>query len=139
MKKMTDSFYQKAEDKKWHIIDLNEEVVGRVAQKIATLLRGKHSTRFTPHSDLGDFVVAVNSDKLRFTGNKMEDKKYFHHTGYIGNLKEINAARQFEKDSREILISAVKGMLPKGPLGRSMMKKLKVYTGTDHPHQARVK
>ena len=139
MKKMTDSFYQKAEDKNWHVIDLKEEVVGRVAQKIATILRGKHSTRFTPHSDNGDFVVALNSDKLRFTGNKLEDKVYYHHTGYIGNLKEINAARQFEKDSREILIKAVRGMLPKGPLGRAMLTKLKVYTGTDHPHQAQVK
>ena len=139
MKKMTDSFYQKAEDKKWHVVDLNEEIVGRVAQRIATILRGKHSTRYTPHSDNGDFVVAVNSDKLRFTGNKLEDKMYYSYTGYVGNLKEINAARQFEKDSREILIKAVKGMLPKGPLGRSMLKKLKVYTGNEHPHEAQVK
>ncbi len=123
-------------DRKWWIIDAQDKVVGRLAAKIATILRGKNKAIFTPHVDTGDFVVVINADKVRFTGRKMEDKMYYHHSGYMGGIKEISAKKLLEKKPEEIIKKAVKGMLPKNKLGRQMFKKLKIYTGTEHPHIA---
>ena len=123
-------------DRKWWIIDAQDKVVGRLAAKIATILRGKNKAIFTPHVDTGDFVVVINADKIRFTGRKLEDKMYYHHSGYMGGIKEISAKKLLEKKPEEIIKKAVKGMLPKNKLGRQMFKKLKIYTGTEHPHIA---
>jgi large subunit ribosomal protein L13 len=122
--------------KKWHIVDANGMVVGRLASKIATILRGKNKAIFTPHVDTGDFVIVVNADKIRFTGNKLDKKVYFRHSGYPGGLKQ-ETARNIMKDSpEEIIMIAVRGMLPKNRLGRQQLKKLKVYRGPEHPHKA---
>jgi len=123
-------------NRKWWIIDAEDKIVGRVASKIASILRGKTKTIYTPHVDTGDFVVVINADKMRFTGRKLDDKKYYNHSGYMGGIKEITAKKLFEKKPEEIIIKAVKGMLPKNKLGRKMFKKLKVYAGTEHPHSA---
>ena len=132
------SFYAKKEttEKKWHIIDLNDKVLGRAATQIAMILRGKTKPQFTPGVDTGDFVIAINAKKIKLTGNKLEDKMYYRHSGNMGGLKEINAQKQLEKDPRYIIQEAVKGMLPAGPLGRRQLKKLKIYAGHDHPHAA---
>jgi large subunit ribosomal protein L13 len=123
-------------DKKWFVVDATDQVVGRLATKIADVLRGKTKPQFTPHTDSGDFVVVINADKVRFTGNKMEDKKYYRHSGYVGNLKVRTAREQMERKPEAILMSAVKGMLPKNTLGRKQLTKLKVYAGEAHPHDA---
>lgn len=123
-------------DKKWFVVDATDQVVGRLATKIADVLRGKTKPQFTPHTDSGDFVVVVNADKVRFTGNKLEDKKYYRHSGYVGNLKVRTAKEQMERKPEAILMSAVKGMLPKNTLGRKQLTKLKVYAGEAHPHDA---
>jgi large subunit ribosomal protein L13 len=123
-------------NRKWWIIDAEDKIVGRVASKIASILRGKTKTIYTPHVDTGDFVVVINADKMRFTGRKLDDKKYYNHSGYMGGIKEITAKKLFEKKPEEIIRKAVKGMLPKNKLGRKMFKKLKVYAGTEHPHSA---
>ena len=136
MKKMTTSYYKPVDEKEWLLVDLRGKTVGRVATEIASILRGKHKATYTPHVDNGDFVVAINSDKLTFTGNKMSDKVYYSYSGYIGGLKEITAEKLIKKDSTKVLIHAVKGMLPKGPLGRQMLKKLKVYSGPAHEQAA---
>jgi len=122
--------------KKWHIVDADGMVVGRLASKVATILRGKNKPIFTPHADTGDFVIVVNAAKVRFTGNKLDNKIYYHHSGYPGGLKE-KTARNVMKDSPEdIIMLAVRGMLPKNRLGRQQLKKLKVYSGPEHPHKA---
>ncbi len=118
----------------WYLVDADGKTLGRMASEIASRLRGKHKAEYTPHVDTGDYIVVVNSDKVHVTGNKRTDKMYYHHTGYIGNLKSINFEKLLAKDSTRIITKAVKGMLPKGPLGRVMLKKLKVYTGGEHPH-----
>lgn len=123
-------------DKKWFVVDATDQVVGRLATRIADVLRGKTKPQFTPHTDSGDFVVVVNADKVRFTGNKLEDKKYYRHSGYVGNLKVRTAKEQMERKPEAILMSAVKGMLPKNTLGRKQLTKLKVYAGEAHPHDA---
>ena len=123
-------------ERKWWIIDAEDKVVGRVATKIASILRGKNKTIYTPHVDTGDFVIVINADKMRFTGKKLENKKYYSHSGYMGGIKEITAKKLFEKKPEEIIKKAVKGMLPKNRLGRKMFKKLKVYAGNEHPHSA---
>ncbi len=123
-------------ERKWWIVDAEDKIVGRVASKIATILRGKNKPIYTPHVDTGDFVIVINADKMRFTGRKLEDKKYYSHSGYMGGIKEITAKKLFEKKPEEIIRKAVKGMLPKNKLGRKMFKKLKVYSGTEHPHSA---
>lgn len=123
-------------ERSWHLIDLDGQTVGRVATQIATLLRGKHKPIFTPHVDCGDFVVCVNADKLVFTGNKAEQKQYYRHSGYPGGLKSITAKELLEKRPEDVITYAVRGMLPKGPLGRQIRKKLKVYAGPEHPHEA---
>ncbi|MCD4689327.1 MAG: 50S ribosomal protein L13 [Desulfuromonadaceae bacterium] len=122
--------------RKWFIVDLDGKVLGRTATEIARVLRGKHKTIYTPSVDTGDFVIVLNADKLKLTGNKMADKQYYHHTGYPGGIRSINAAKLMEKKPEELVKKAVRGMLPKNTLGREMLKKLKVYAGTDHPHAA---
>jgi large subunit ribosomal protein L13 len=122
--------------KKWHIVDADGMVVGRLASRVASILRGKTKPVYTPNADTGDYVVILNAEKVRFTGNKLDQKAYYHHSGYPGGLK-MKTAKDIMKESPEkIIISAVKGMLPKNSLGRQQMKKLKVYKNSDHPHKA---
>jgi large subunit ribosomal protein L13 len=123
-------------DRKWYLVDAQSKVLGRLASEIANRLRGKHKAIFTPHADTGDFIVVVNADKVTMTGAKLPKKTYYRHTGYLGGLKEITAAKLFQKKPAEVLRVAVKGMLPKTSLGRRQLKKLKIYTGPEHPHQA---
>jgi len=120
----------------WCLVDATDKTLGRLAAAVASRLRGKHKPEFTPHVDTGDHIIVVNAEKVRVTGNKLQDKIYYHHTGYIGNLKSINLAKQLEKHPERVIQMAVKGMLPKNPLGRVIYKKLHVYAGPEHPHQA---
>jgi large subunit ribosomal protein L13 len=122
--------------KKWYLVDASNKIVGRMATQIAMRLRGKHKPIFTPHADTGDFVVVVNAEKVAFTGKKWDRKIYYRHTGYMGGLKEITAGKLLEKNPEEILRLAVKRMLPKNSLGRRQLKKLKIYAGANHPHEA---
>lgn len=122
-------------ERAWHIVDLDGQTVGRAATQIATLLRGKHKPTFTPHVDGGDFVVCINADKVVFTGNKLDQKRYYRHSGFTGGIKDMTAKELLERRPEDVIRFAVKGMLPKGPLGRQIFKKLKVYTGTEHPHE----
>jgi len=122
--------------KKWYLVDVSDKVVGRIATQIAMRLRGKHKPIFTPHADTGDFVVVVNAEKVMFTGRKWDNKIYYRHTRYPGGLKEISAKKLLEKKPEDILRFAVKRMLPKNSLGRRQLKKLKIYAGPDHPHEA---
>jgi large subunit ribosomal protein L13 len=123
-------------DRKWHVIDADGKVVGRLASRVASILRGKDKPIFTPHVDTGDYVVIVNADKVRFTGKKLEQKAYYHHSGFIGGIKKETAKDIMNETPERIILSAVRGMLPKNRLGRQLFKKLKVYRGPDHPHQA---
>jgi large subunit ribosomal protein L13 len=123
-------------DKKWYLVDAGEKVLGRLATEIAVILRGKNKPIFTPHMDAGDYVVVVNADKVILTGNKLEKKIYYRHSGYPGGLKEITAADMLEKKPERLLMLAVKGMLPKNSLGRRQLTKLKIYAGPNHHHQA---
>lgn len=120
----------------WYLVDAENKTLGRLASEIARRLRGKHKPIYTPHVDTGDYIVVINAEKIRVTGNKMQDKMYHHHTGYIGNLKSINLEKQLAKAPERVLDSAVRGMLPRSPLGRAMMKKLRIFAGPEHPHQA---
>jgi len=122
--------------RKWYIVDAENEVVGRMSTKIASVLMGKHKPEFTPHVDTGDYVIVINADKIRFTGNKLEDKKYQRYSGYPGGQKERTAAEMLEKKPGDVVEIAVRGMLPKSKLGRAMFKKLFVYAGSEHPHTA---
>ena len=132
------TFMQKKEtvERKWYVIDAEGVTLGRLATKVATVLKGKHKATFTPHIDCGDYVIVVNADKVRLTGNKLMDKKYYNHSGYPGGLRERNAKTMIEKYPVEMIERAVKGMLPKGRLGRQMGKKLFVYAGAEHQQQA---
>jgi len=121
---------------KWYVVDAHNAVLGRLASTVAARLRGKHNPMFTPHVDTGDFVVVINADKIRLTGNKWVQKLYHRHTGYIGGLKTASARELLEKRPEEIIRRAVKGMLPKNKLGSRLYTKLKVYRGNDHPHTA---
>ena len=123
-------------ERKWYVIDAEGKVLGRLATEVAKLLKGKHKPTYSTHMDVGDFVIVVNADKVVFTGNKLEDKIYRRHTGYIGNMKEITAKDQMAKDSTKVIMDAVKGMLPKNSLGRQMLTKLRVYAGSEHEHAA---
>ncbi len=123
-------------EKKWHLIDAKDKILGRLASKIAILLRGKHKPIFTPHMDAGDYVVVVNAGKVALTGDKLEKKIYYHHSGYVGGLKEIPAKEMLLRRPENLIRLAVKGMLPKNSLGRRQLKKLKIYAGPDHPLQA---
>jgi len=123
-------------DKKWYVVDAEGLVLGRLASEVARRLRGKHKPIFTPHNDTGDFVVVVNADKVRLTGRKLDQKIYYRYSGYIGGLKETTAKDLLVRKPGEMLRLAVRGMLPKNSLGRRQLKKLKVYVGAEHPHQA---
>lgn len=123
-------------ERDWYVVDAENAVVGRLASRVAAVLRGKHKPSFTPHVDTGDFVVVINADKVRFTGKKETDKQYFSHTGFPGGEKLRSPKEMRQRKPTFIVENAVKGMLPKGPLGRQMLKKLKVYAGTEHPHGA---
>lgn len=120
----------------WYVVDLEDKVLGRAATEIARVLSGKHKAIYTPSVDTGDFVIVLNAEKIRLTGNKLAQKMYHRHSGYTGSLTSISAGKLLEKTPEELIKKAVKGMLPKSKLGRQMFTKLKVYCGADHPHQA---
>ncbi|CAK0758979.1 50S ribosomal subunit protein L13 [Gammaproteobacteria bacterium] len=120
----------------WYVVDAAGKTLGRLASEIARRLRGKHKPEYTPHVDTGDYIVVINAAKVRVTGNKVDDKQYYRHTGYPGGLKVSNFAKLIQKDPGEVIEHAVRGMLPKNPLGRAMFRKLKVYPGADHLHIA---
>jgi len=124
------------QSRKWFVIDANGKTVGRLATEAARLLMGKNKPSYTPYLDVGDHVVVINAEKVVFTGNKWKEKIYYHHTGYPGGLKSVSAEKQLQRHPERILESAIRGMLPKTKMGRKMGKKLKVYTGSDHPHKA---
>ncbi len=123
-------------DRKWYVVDADGKVLGRIATEIARYLRGKHKPTFCNFQDNGDFIIVVNADKVHLTGNKWDQKTYYRHTGYMGGIKSQTAKELREKNPEELVRKAVKGMLPKNKLGRAQLKKLKVYAGKDHPHQA---
>jgi len=123
-------------EKKWFLVDAEDRILGRLATQIAVRLRGKHKPIFTPHADTGDFIVVINADKISMTGSKWDNKYYYRHSGYIGGLKTISAGKLLEKKPEEIIRMAVKRMLPKNSLGRRQLKKLKIYAGSTHPHEA---
>jgi large subunit ribosomal protein L13 len=122
--------------RQWHLVDADGKTLGRLASEIARRLRGKHKPEYTPHMDTGDYIVVINAEKIHATGRKMSDKMYHHHTGYIGNLKSISLEKLLARKPERVIRLAVKGMMPKGPLGRDMLRKLKIYAGSDHPHAA---
>jgi len=123
-------------DRNWYLVDARNKTLGRLSTEIATRLRGKHKPIYTPHVDTGDYIVVVNASKIRVTGNKMTDKIYYKHTGYIGNLKSENLETMLEKYPEKVLMKSVRGMLPKSKLGRAMIKKLRVFAGPEHTHIA---
>lgn len=134
---MKTQFAKKNEiERKWYVFDARDKVLGRLATKVATYLRGKNKPVFTPNVDTGDFVVVVNADKIKLTGKKLDDKVYYSHSGYIGGLKASTAKEKMNSRPEDVIKDAVWGMLPKNRLGRAMLKKLKVYKGSDHPHSA---
>jgi len=120
----------------WYVIDATDRTLGRLSTQIALRIRGKHKAEFTPHVDTGDYVVVINAEKVRVTGNKLDDKIYNHHTGFPGGIKSISLAKLMQKSPEKVVEMAVKGMMPKSKLGRSMISKLKVYAGNEHPHAA---
>lgn len=122
--------------REWFVIDAKDKVLGRVASEVARRLRGKHKPEYTPHVDTGDYIVIINAADIRVTGNKSQDKIYYHHTGYVGGIRETNFETMQQRFPGRAIEKAVKGMLPKGPLGYAMAKKLKVYAGEEHPHSA---
>ncbi|MGB5293135.1 MAG: 50S ribosomal protein L13 [Lysobacterales bacterium] len=122
--------------REWCVVDATDKTLGRLATELAFRLRGKHKPTFTPNMDTGDHMVVINAEKIKVTGNKLEDKMYHRHTGYIGNLKSINLGKLLEQHPERVLQKAVKGMLPRNPLGRAMFRKLHVYAGPEHPHEA---
>ena len=132
------TFSAKAEEvsRDWFVVDAADKTLGRLASEIAHRLRGKHKAEYTPHVDTGDYIVVVNAEKIRVTGAKTTDKMYHHHTGYPGGLKSISFEKLIAKAPERVIQKAVKGMLPRNPLGRAMFKKLKVYAGSEHPHTA---
>ena len=123
-------------EKNWYLVDASGQTVGRLATKIADVLRGKNSPKYTPHTDSGDYVVVINAEKVVFTGDKLDKKVYYRHSGYVGGLKERTAREQLDRQPTKVLMSAVKGMLPKNSLGRKQLTKLKVFAGTEHDHEA---
>lgn len=132
----TQSAKKETVERKWHVVDAEGEVVGRLCSKIASVLRGKHKPSYTPHVDTGDYVIVINADKIRFTGAKMDQKEYITYSGYPGGQKRVVAREMLRKKPIKVVENAVKGMLPKNRLGRAMYKKLFVYEGAEHPHQA---
>jgi len=123
-------------ERKWYIIDVEGKVLGRVASRIAAIARGKNKAIFVPHQEVGDFIVVINADKIQITGRKAQQKMYYRHTGYVGGLKANNFEKVIDRHPTMPLEAAIKGMLPKGPLGRKMAKNIKIYAGTSHPHSA---
>ena len=137
--KSQSSYYEKGDDsREWSLIDADGQVLGRLASKIANVLRGKNKPTYTPSVNMGDFVVVINSDKVVVTGKKETDKFYHRHSRYPGGLTSVSFKEQVAKDSTKVILSAVKGMLPKGRLGRTLLTKVKVYSGSEHPHQAQL-
>lgn len=136
MKKYTYSAKDSDNAGKWYVVDAEGLILGRLATQIAARIRGKMNPLYTPHADLGDSVIVINADKIAFTGNKLKEKKYYRHSGYMGGLKETTAEKLLEKNPEAIIFNAVKGMLPKNRLGRQLIKKLRVYAGATHPHEA---
>ncbi len=132
------TYTARAEDieREWFLVDAEGETLGRLASEIAKVLRGKHKPLYTPHLDCGDYVIVVNADKVQVTGRKLDQKMYYRHSGYPGGIKSISLRNQLQKHPERVLQAAVRGMLPKNRLGRKMLKKLKVYAGDSHPHQA---
>ena len=129
-------FNENEVSRSWYVIDAAKKPLGRVAAKVAAMLRGKHKTSFAPHQENGDYVVIVNAEKVAVTGNKDKDKMYYRHTGYVGGLKSVNFNELIAKKPTEPLMLAIKGMLPKGVLGRKLLTNVKIYAGTEHPHKA---
>ncbi len=125
-------------DRKWYVVDAENKVLGRLATEIASRLRGKHKPTFSPFMDNGDFIIVTNADKIQLTGKKWDDKKYYRHTGYIGGIKEASAKELLAKHPTDLVMKAVKGMLPKNKLGRAQLKKLKIYASAEHPHAAQM-
>jgi large subunit ribosomal protein L13 len=125
-------------EREWYVVDATDLTLGRLATQIASVLRGKHKPEYTPYEDVGDFVVVINAEKVQVTGRKLDQKEYYHHTGYPGGIKSITLRKQLQKHPERVIEHAVKGMLPRGPLGRRQFKKLKVYAGSEHPHQAQL-
>ncbi len=123
-------------ERKWYVVDATDKILGRLASEVAIRLRGKHKPNYSTFMDVGDFVIVVNADKVRLTGKKWDDKIYYRHSGYMGGLKEISAKELVVKKPNELVMKAVKGMLPKNTLGRAQLKKLKVYASSTHPHEA---
>ncbi|MEE4364372.1 MAG: 50S ribosomal protein L13 [Desulfotignum sp.] len=136
MKKYTYSAKRTDNKENWCVIDATDQILGRLASQVAYRIRGKHNPLFTPHVDTGDWVVVINADKIRLTGNKLADKTYYRHSGYVGSLKSRTAGELLEKNPEQVLKKAVQGMLPKNRLGRKLNKKLFVYAGDQHPHAA---
>jgi large subunit ribosomal protein L13 len=134
MKTMSAKF--EADERKWVVVDAANQVLGRLATQLAIRLRGKHLPTFTPHVDSGDFVVVINAEKIQLTGNKWEQKTYYRYSGHVGGLKSTTARKMNQQKPEDMITLAVRGMLPKNRLGRSLLKKLKVYRGADHPHEA---
>jgi large subunit ribosomal protein L13 len=134
----TTSFFTKDDaNQDWHVVDAKNQVLGRLATRVASILRGKHKPTYTPNADIGDFVIVINAEKVKLTGKKMTDKSYYRHSGYIGGLKETTPQRVIASNRPERIVEwAVRGMLPKSRLGDRLFTKLKVYAGPDHPHQA---
>ena len=122
----------------WYVVDATDLTLGRLATKIASVLRGKNKPQYTPYEDVGDFVIVINAEKVHVTGRKLDQKEYFHHTGYPGGIKSITLRKQLQKHPERVIEHAVKGMLPRGPLSRRQFRKLKVYAGSEHPHQAQL-
>jgi len=134
---MRTQFAKKNEvERKWYLVDAQDKVLGKLATKVATYLRGKNKPVFTPNVDTGDFIVVINAEKIRLTGKKLDDKIYYHHTGFIGGIKAATARERLSAHPEEVIKDAIWGMLPKNRLGRAMLKKLKVYRGSEHPHAA---
>ncbi len=125
-----------AVDRKWYVVDATDMTLGRMASEIAKVLRGKNKAIYTPHEDTGDYVIVINAEKIKVTGKKLDQKMYYHHSDYVGGMKEATLKEKLAKKPEQVTELAVKGMLPKGPLGRAMIKKLFVYAGPEHPHAA---
>ena len=123
-------------ERRWFVVDANGQTLGRLASQVAHVLRGKHKPSFTPHVDTGDFIIVVNAEKIRLTGRKLEQKRYYRHSGYVGSIRSVTAGRMLETFPERVIEAAVRGMLPRGPLGRKTFSKLKVYAGEEHPHAA---
>ncbi len=134
----TFSAKKKEIERSWFLVDAENKVLGRLAAKVAAVLRGKHKPVFTPHVDTGDFVIVINAEKIHLTGTKLDNKMYYRHSGYPGGIKGVSAGEMLDKKPEAIIQHAVRGMLPKNKLGRQQLKKLKVYAGTEHPHESQM-